>query len=114
MHGNLLSILNIIMFNNLSHSTNIFPIQIEAHGIEILKNEERHLTEEEVRSFYSHLQEEPFFDELVGFMTSGNSHVLVLTKGRTGENIISEFRDLIGPTAVEEAKEAKPERWGII
>uniref|UniRef100_A0A8W8L7M3 Nucleoside diphosphate kinase-like domain-containing protein n=1 Tax=Magallana gigas TaxID=29159 RepID=A0A8W8L7M3_MAGGI len=82
---------------------------IEAHGIEILKNEERHLTEEEVRSFYSHLQEEPFFDELVSFMTSGNSHVLVLTKGRTGENVISEFRDLIGPTAVEEAKEAKPE-----
>lgn len=111
MHGNLLHILNVTIFNiHLS----IISMQIEAHGIEILKNEERHLTEEEVRSFYSHLQEEPFFDELVSFMTSGNSHVLVLTKGRTGENIISEFRDLIGPTAVEEAKEAKPERWGVI
>lgn len=63
-----------------------------------------------MRHFYSHLQEEPFFDDLVQFMTSGNSHVLVLTKGRTGDNIISEFRDLIGPTEVEEAKEAKPER----
>ncbi|XP_061183794.1 thioredoxin domain-containing protein 6-like isoform X2 [Saccostrea echinata] len=82
---------------------------IEAHGIEILKNEERHLTEDEVRQFYSHLQDESFFDDFVKFMTSGTSHVLVLTKGRTGENIISEFRDLIGPTDVEEAKEAQPE-----
>jgi nucleoside diphosphate kinase len=90
--------------------TTFVILQIEAHGIEILKNEERHLTEDEVKQFYSHLQEESFFDELVKFMTSGNSHVLVLTKGRTGDNIISDFRDLIGPTTVEEAKEAQPER----
>lgn len=43
-------------------------------------------------------------------MTSGPSHVLALTKGKTGENIISEFRDLIGPTDVDEAKTQAPER----
>ncbi len=44
-------------------------------------------------------------------MTSGPSHILALTKGKTGENIIDEFRDLIGPTDVEEAKTQKPERY---
>ncbi|CAC5383652.1 NME8 [Mytilus coruscus] len=54
--------------------------------------------------------EDDFFEDLVKFMTSGPSHVLALTKGKTGENIIDEFRDLIGPTDVEEAKTQKPER----
>ncbi|CAG2195481.1 NME8 [Mytilus edulis] len=83
---------------------------IKAAGIEILKHEERKLTEDEVRQFYSHLQDQDFFEDLVKFMTSGPSHVLALTKGKTGENIIDEFRDLIGPTDVEEAKTQKPER----
>ncbi|XP_071148194.1 thioredoxin domain-containing protein 6-like isoform X3 [Mytilus edulis] len=82
---------------------------IKAAGIEILKHEERKLTEDEVRQFYSHLQDQDFFEDLVKFMTSGPSHVLALTKGKTGENIIDEFRDLIGPTDVEEAKTQKPE-----
>jgi len=47
-------------------------------------------------------------------MTSGPSYVLVLTKGSTGQNIINEFRDLIGPTSVEDAKEANPERYYYI
>lgn len=47
-------------------------------------------------------------------MISGNFYVLVFIKGRTGENVISEFRDLIGFIAVEEVKEVKFERWGVI
>ena len=43
-------------------------------------------------------------------MTSGPCVALVLTKGRAGENIVDEFRELIGPTSVEEAKENHPER----
>ncbi|XP_063412015.1 thioredoxin domain-containing protein 6-like isoform X5 [Mytilus trossulus] len=82
---------------------------IKAAGIEVLKHEERKLTEDEVRQFYTHLQDQDFFEDLVKFMTSGPSHVLALTKGKTGENIIDEFRDLIGPTDVEEAKTQKPE-----
>lgn len=58
--------------------------------------------------FFISLQE--FFEDVIKFMTSGPSHVLALTKGKTGENIISEFRDLIGPTDVDEAKTQAPER----
>ena len=47
---------------------------------------------------------------MIKFMTSGPSHVLVLTKGETGENIIHEFRDLLGPPSVEEAREIAPDR----
>lgn len=36
---------------------------------------------------------------------------LVLTKGDTGEGVIEEIRDLIGPTDVEQAKESVPERY---
>ncbi|XP_069108080.1 thioredoxin domain-containing protein 3 homolog isoform X21 [Argopecten irradians] len=83
--------------------------EIRAKGIEILKDEERTMTEEEASNMYTHLQDEDFYKDLIAFMTSGPSHILVLTKGRTGENIINEFRDLIGPTSVEEAKEKQPE-----
>ncbi|XP_033727957.1 thioredoxin domain-containing protein 3 homolog isoform X33 [Pecten maximus] len=83
--------------------------EIKTQGIEILKQEERVMTEEEATNMYTHLQEEEFFKDLITFMTSGPSHILVLTKGRTGENIINNFRDLLGPTSVEEAKEKQPE-----
>lgn len=35
---------------------------------------------------------------------------LVLTKGDTGEGIVEEIRNLIGPRDVEQAKEESPER----
>ena len=43
-------------------------------------------------------------------MTSGPSHVLVLTKGETGDTVISDWRDMLGPASVEEAKENAPDR----
>ncbi len=43
-------------------------------------------------------------------MTSGPSVVLVLTKGETGEGIIEEWRSMLGPSTVEEAKEQAPDR----
>ena len=51
-----------------------------------------------------------FFDNLCEFMSSGPSVVLVLTKGATGEGIIDEWRDMLGPANVEEAKENAPDR----
>lgn len=58
---------------------------MEASGIEVLKHEERQLTEEEAKDFYSHLKDEPFFEELIQFMCSGPSHVLLLSKPNDGE-----------------------------
>ncbi len=38
---------------------------------------------------------------------------LVVTKGDTGEGVVEEIRDLIGPADVEKAKEEAPERFVI-
>ena len=51
-----------------------------------------------------------YFDELIKFITSGPSHLLVLTRGTTGETIVKDWRDMIGPTNVEEAKSEAPDR----
>ncbi|ELT87722.1 hypothetical protein CAPTEDRAFT_96991 [Capitella teleta] len=81
----------------------------KATGIEILEHTERQLTEEEARSFYSDKEGEEFYEDLVKFMSSGPSHVLVLSKGETGEGIVEEWRELLGPPSVEEAKEKAPD-----
>ena len=51
-----------------------------------------------------------YYDELIKFMISGPSHVLVLTKGNTGETVVTDVRELLGPKNVEEAKEEAPDR----
>lgn len=57
--------------------------------------------------FYS-LQD--YFEDLVKFMSSGPSFALVLTKGQKGDTILHDWRDMIGPTSVEEAKDQAPDR----
>lgn len=52
-----------------------------------------------------------YFEDLVKFMASGPSHVLVLTKGQTDDSIIHDWRDMLGPPSVEEAKEQAPNRY---
>ena len=59
-----------------------------------------------------HLFQE-YFEDLVKFMTSGPSHVLVLTKGETGDHVIEDWRELLGPASVEEAQEQAPERSNV-
>ncbi|GFO05427.1 thioredoxin domain-containing protein 3-like protein [Plakobranchus ocellatus] len=83
--------------------------EMKEKGIEILAEEERTLTDEEAREIYSDLKEEDFFDELINFITSGPSHLLVLTRGATGETIIKDWRDMIGPNNVEEARAEAPD-----
>ena len=36
---------------------------------------------------------------------------LVISKGEAGEGALESFRELLGPTNVEEAKESAPERY---
>ena len=57
---------------------------MKARGLEILEHQERSLTEAEAKEFYSHSADEPYFDGLIKLMTSGPSHVLVITKTGTG------------------------------
>ncbi|XP_030832257.1 thioredoxin domain-containing protein 3 homolog isoform X6 [Strongylocentrotus purpuratus] len=83
--------------------------KIEEHGFEILATEDKTLTEEEAREFYKQHQEEDHFEELVTFMASGPSKILVLTRGNTGEGVVSDIRNLLGPKDIEVAKEQAPE-----
>ncbi|XP_005109042.2 thioredoxin domain-containing protein 3 homolog [Aplysia californica] len=83
--------------------------ELQDNGIEIVAQEERELTDEEARELYSELSDEDYFEELIKFITSGPSHVLVLTKGETGEAIVKDWRDMLGPTNVEQAKEEAPD-----
>lgn len=42
---------------------------------------------------------------------SGPCMTLIISKGGTGEGVIPQFRDLIGPKDVNKAKEEAPERF---
>ena len=59
------------------------------------------MTNEKASSFYSVHIEQPFFKDLVAYMTSGPIIAAILEK----ENAVNDFRELIGSTNPEEAKE---------
>ncbi|KAJ8020049.1 Thioredoxin domain-containing protein 3-like [Holothuria leucospilota] len=88
--------------------------KLTEHEFEILAQEERTLTEDEAREFYKEQEGEEHFEELVKFMASGPSHVLVLTKGDTGEGVVHEVRNLLGPKDINIAKEEAPESWRAV
>ena len=75
-----------------------------------MTQEERTLTEDEAREFYKQHEEEEHYNDLVTFMASGPSRILVLTRGDTGEGVVTDIRNLLGPKDVEVAKEEAPER----
>jgi nucleoside-diphosphate kinase len=52
------------------------------------------MTREQAETFYAVHRGQPFFEELVEFMTSGPVVVQVLE----GENAISKYRDIMGAT----------------
>ncbi|KAK6181619.1 hypothetical protein SNE40_009441 [Patella caerulea] len=83
--------------------------QMREKGLEIIAEKEKELTEDEAREFYSHLKDEEYFESLVQYMTSGPSHIILITKGSTGDTVLSDWREMIGPTDVEEAKEQAPD-----
>ncbi|XP_043931813.1 thioredoxin domain-containing protein 6-like [Protopterus annectens] len=84
-------------------------MKIQEAGFEILAHEERTLTEQEARDFYQHKTEEPNFEDLVKFMSSGPCHVLIISKSDENDDVIPAWREFIGPTDVEVAKKEKPE-----
>ncbi|XP_078142245.1 thioredoxin domain-containing protein 6 [Centroberyx gerrardi] len=84
-------------------------MKIQDAGFEILAHEERMLTEFEAQDFYQHKAEEACFEELVQFMSSGPSHILVLSQVEGSANVVPAWREFIGPADIEEAKRDKPE-----
>ena len=70
------------------------------NGFNILKEKTLLLTDEQACSFYDIHKEKSFFDELVEFMTSYKSHVMILEK----ENAVEEWRNLMGATDSQKAE----------
>ncbi|BFZ22067.1 hypothetical protein BsWGS_25104 [Bradybaena similaris] len=82
--------------------------EIKASEINILAQQEREITEEEAAVIYSSLDKEPYFDELIRYICSGPSYVLLLSVGESGATTIKDWKELLGPSNVEEAKEQAP------
>ncbi|KAK7169547.1 hypothetical protein R3I93_005505 [Phoxinus phoxinus] len=84
-------------------------MKIQDAGFVILAHEERTLSEAEAEGFYQHKAAEPYFQELIQFMSSGPSHVLLISKMEDREDVIPAWREFIGPPDVEEARTQQPE-----
>lgn len=74
--------------------------RFEKAGLKIIAARMLHLSREQAEGFYAVHKERPFFNDLVGFMTSGPVMVQVLE----GDNAISKNRDLMGATNPAEAE----------
>ena len=75
--------------------------RIESNGFKIAGMKKTQLSQKEAKGFYYVHKERPFFDSLTEFMCSGPIVLLVLEK----ENAITAWRDLMGATNPEDAKE---------
>jgi nucleoside-diphosphate kinase len=74
--------------------------RFEAAGLTIVAMKMLQLDDEVAGGFYAEHKERPFYQDLVGFMTSGPVVVQVLE----GENAIAENRELMGATNPKEAE----------
>ncbi|XP_076858653.1 thioredoxin domain-containing protein 6 isoform X2 [Brachyhypopomus gauderio] len=89
--------------------TNEIILKIQDAGFEILAHEERTLSVSEAQEFYQHRAHEPYFEDLVRFMSGGPSHVLVISKPEGYDDVIQAWREFLGPVDIEEAKRERPE-----
>lgn len=79
--------------------------RIRAGGFEVLGEKTLTLSQEQAEEFYGEHKGKPFFEGLVGFMTSGPAVALALKK----PNAIQAWRAFIGPTDSNKARETAPE-----
>ncbi|XP_051937428.1 thioredoxin domain-containing protein 6 [Hippocampus zosterae] len=84
-------------------------MKIQDAGFEILAQDERMLTEAQAREFYQHKGTEECFKDLVQFMSSGPSRILVLSQLEDSSDVVQNWLHFIGPADIEEAKQEKPE-----
>ena len=75
--------------------------KINDAGFKIIAMKLTKLTKERASEFYKIHEEKPFFGDLITYMTSGPIVSAVLQKN----NAVEDFRELIGATNPEEAKE---------
>ena len=75
--------------------------KINDSGFKIIALKYKKMKRGEAEEFYSIHSEEPFFEDLINFITRGPIIAAVLEK----ENAVEDFRKLIGPTNPEQAEE---------
>ena len=73
--------------------------RFEAANLKIVACKMQHLSREQAEGFYAEHSERPFFNDLVGFMTSGPVMVQVLE----GENAVLKHREIMGATNPKDA-----------
>lgn len=73
--------------------------KIQESGLSVLATKTLHLTQAQAEGFYHVHKARPFFGDLVKFMTEGK----ILAIALEGENAISRWRDLMGPTDATKA-----------
>ncbi|MEJ2621811.1 MAG: nucleoside-diphosphate kinase [Candidatus Thiodiazotropha sp.] len=73
--------------------------RFEDAGLKIVASKMLHLSREQAGEFYAVHKERPFYNDLLGFMTSGPVMVQVLE----GENAIARNREIMGATNPQEA-----------
>jgi len=74
---------------------------INEAGFKIKAMKYTKLTKEQAKLFYEVHKDRPFYEELVGFMSSGPIVAAILEK----DNAVEDFRKLIGATNPAEAEE---------
>jgi len=89
--------------NAFSKRTEIVEI-IKKEGFTIVEQKELTFTRNQVEHFYAEHRGKPFYDNLCTFMISGPTLILMLEKN----NAVKEWRRVMGPTSIEEAKKSAP------
>ena len=74
---------------------------LEEAGLRVIASRRVHLSRDQAEGFYAVHKERPFFNSLVGFMTSGPVVVQVLE----GENAVQRNREVMGATNPADAAE---------
>ena len=74
---------------------------IEHKGLKVIGLRLTRLSVPQAQGFYAVHKERPFFGSLVAFMTSGPAVLMALE----GENAITKYRELMGPTDSKKAPE---------
>jgi len=82
---------------NLTRRINVM---LEEAGLRIVAQKHVQLTRKEAEAFYEMHAEQPFFDSLCTFMTSGT----IIVQALEGEDAVLRNREVMGATNPEEAK----------
>ena len=80
--------------------------KIHAAGFEIANAKEVQLTADQAAEFYKEHAEQDYFEKLVQHMSSGPVMALALCR----EDAVTNWREMLGPKNVEEAKDIAPDR----